>query len=65
MITLEEYLKAERQFDLRAYKRGWQIHASIYGAVIIGLVISNVLLATSPTKRSLGSPSPSCAGAPG
>jgi hypothetical protein len=46
MVTAEEYKLAEREMTLREWSRGWKIHAAIYGVVITGLTVANVLINT-------------------
>ena len=44
MITTDEYKLAEREMTLREWRRDWKIHAAIYGIVITGLIVANVLI---------------------
>lgn len=44
MITLHDYLEAEFEVDVRDQKRGWKIHAAVYGVVMTGLIVLNILL---------------------
>lgn len=44
MLTAEEYRQAEFGYTLAELKRGFKIHAAIYGFVMTGLVVLNALL---------------------
>ena len=44
MLTAEEYREAEFGYTLEEAKRGFRIHAFVYGVVMTGLVTLNVLL---------------------
>ena len=44
MVTTEEYKLARRELTLREWRRGWKIHAAIYGVVVTGLIVANVLI---------------------
>jgi hypothetical protein len=45
-ITLEDYKRAERQFELEGARRGLTIHAIVYVSVMTGLFILNFTVAT-------------------
>jgi len=44
MVTTDQYKQAERAFLAEESRRGWTIHAAVYGVVITGLAVLNVLL---------------------
>jgi hypothetical protein len=44
MLTTEEYLEAEFGYSLAEARRGFRIHAVVFGVVMIGLVTLNALL---------------------
>lgn len=44
MITAADYERAELDVSLREMKRGWFIHAVVYGIVNVGLIILNLVL---------------------
>jgi hypothetical protein len=44
MLTADEYKQAEFEYMLAEAKRGFKIHATVYGIVMTGLVILNALL---------------------
>jgi hypothetical protein len=44
MLTAEQYRKAEFGYTLAESKRGWKIHAAVYGIVMAGLIVVNSLL---------------------
>ena len=44
MLTTDEYKKAEFEYTLAEAQRGFRIHAVVYGLVITGLIVLNVLL---------------------
>lgn len=44
MMTTEEYLEAEFDYSLAEARRGFRIHAIVFGVVMTGLVILNALL---------------------
>jgi hypothetical protein len=44
MLTAEEYKQAEFEVALVDMKRGFKIHAAVYGVVMTGLITLNVLL---------------------
>jgi hypothetical protein len=44
MLTRDEYKKAEFEYTLAEAQRGFRIHAVVYGLVITGLIVLNVLL---------------------
>jgi hypothetical protein len=46
MLTTEESKSAERKLALRVARKGFGIQAAIYGVVMSGLVVLNVLLIT-------------------
>jgi 2TM domain len=46
MLTAEEYKQAEFDYTLAEIKRGWKIHAFVYGLVMTGLIVLNALLIT-------------------
>lgn len=43
MITLNDYLAAEHEVDVRESRQGWRIHAVVYAVVMTGLVALNLL----------------------
>lgn len=45
-ITLEEYKRADRQFELESAKRGFAIHAVVFVLVMTGLIVLNLTVAT-------------------
>ena len=44
MVTAEQYKRAERDLTAAEWRRGWRIPAAIYGIVMTGLVVMNVLV---------------------
>lgn len=44
MLTAEQYKRAEFDLTLAETKRGFKIHALVYGVVMTGLIVLNVLL---------------------
>jgi 2TM domain len=44
MLTAEEYKQAEFGYSLDEARRGFKIHAAVYGVVMSGLIVLNVLL---------------------
>jgi hypothetical protein len=44
MLTAEEYRQAEFGYTLAESRRGFEIHAAVYAAVMTGLIVLNVLL---------------------
>jgi hypothetical protein len=44
MLTTDEYLQAEFGYTLAEARRGFKIHAAVYGVVMTGLVTLNALL---------------------
>ncbi|HSK17361.1 MAG TPA: 2TM domain-containing protein [Gaiellaceae bacterium] len=46
MLTADEYRKAEFGYTLAESRRGFKIHAAVYGIVMTGLIVLNVLLIT-------------------
>ena len=44
MLTAEEYKRAEFDVELKEAKRGFKIHAAVYGVVMTGLIVLNTLL---------------------
>ena len=44
MLTTDEYKKAEFEYTLAEAQRGFKIHAVVYGLVMTGLIVLNVLL---------------------
>ncbi|HEX6247496.1 MAG TPA: 2TM domain-containing protein [Nocardioidaceae bacterium] len=47
MITLDEYLAAEHDVDVRESRMGWRVHAAVYAVVMTGLVVLNLVLVNS------------------
>ena len=45
-ITLEDYKRVDRQLERRRARRGFTIHAIVYGLVMTGLLILNLTVAT-------------------
>jgi 2TM domain len=45
-ITLEDYKRADRDLEREQARRGFTIHAIVYGLVMTGLVILNLTVAT-------------------
>ena len=45
-VTLEQYEKAELELQTEEARRGFLIHAVIYGLVQIGLIVINLLVAS-------------------
>jgi 2TM domain len=45
-ITLEDYKRADRQLEREQARRGFTIHAIVYGLVMTGLIILNLTVAT-------------------
>jgi 2TM domain len=45
-ITLEDYKRADRDLEREQARRGFTIHAIVYGLVMTGLIILNLTLAT-------------------
>ncbi|HET7357017.1 MAG TPA: 2TM domain-containing protein [Nocardioidaceae bacterium] len=58
MITLHDYLEAEREHDVREAKLGWTIHATVYTVVNAGLVLLNVLLVLFTAEKFFWFPFP-------
>ena len=44
MLTTDQYKKAEFEYALAEAQRGFKIHAAVYGLVMTGLIVLNVLL---------------------
>jgi Na+-driven multidrug efflux pump len=44
MLTTEQYLAAEFDYSLTEARRGFKIHAAVYGIVMTGLITLNALL---------------------
>jgi Na+-driven multidrug efflux pump len=44
MLTTEQYLQAEFDYTLAEARRGFKIHAAVYGFVMAGLITLNALL---------------------
>ena len=44
MLTTDQYKKAEFEYTLAEAQRGFKIHAVVYGLVMTGLIVLNVLL---------------------
>ena len=45
-ITLEDYKRADRDLEREQARRGFTIHAIVYGLVMTGLLILNLTVAT-------------------
>jgi hypothetical protein len=45
-ITLEDYKQADRDLERQDARRGFTIHAIVYGLVMTGLIILNLTVAT-------------------
>jgi hypothetical protein len=45
-ITLADYKRADRQLEREQARRGFTIHAIVYGLVTTGLIILNLTVAT-------------------
>ena len=45
-ITLEDYKRADRDLERQEARRGFTIHAIVYGLVMTGLIILNLTVAT-------------------
>jgi 2TM domain len=45
-ITVEDYKRADRQLEREQARRGFTIHAIVYGLVMTGLIILNLTVAT-------------------
>jgi 2TM domain len=45
-ITVEDYKQADRQLEREEARRGFTIHAIVYGLVMTGLIILNLTVAT-------------------
>jgi hypothetical protein len=58
MITAEEYERAERELTLAEWSRSFRIHAAVYGLVMTGLVVFNVLLVAYTDASFLWFPFP-------
>ena len=43
-LTLEDYKRADRQLERKGARRGFTIHAIVYGVVMTGLIILSVTL---------------------
>ncbi|HET9232767.1 MAG TPA: 2TM domain-containing protein [Gaiellaceae bacterium] len=43
-MTVEEYKRAEFEVGVAEEKRGFKIHAAVFGLVMTGLIVLNVLL---------------------
>jgi 2TM domain len=46
MLTAEQYRQAEFGYTLAESRRGFKIHAAVYGIVMTGLIVLNALLWT-------------------
>ena len=44
MLTTEQYLEAEFGYSLAEARRGFKIHAAVFGVVMTGLIILNACL---------------------
>ena len=44
MLTADEYRRAEFGYTLAESRRGFKIHAAVYGIVMTGLIVLNALL---------------------
>jgi hypothetical protein len=44
MLTAEQYRQAELGYTLAEMRRGFKIHAAVYGIVMTGLIVLNGLL---------------------
>ena len=44
MLTADQYREAEFGYSLAEAKRGFKIHAAVYGFVMTGLIVLNTLL---------------------
>lgn len=44
MLTADEYRQAEFGYALAESRRGFKIHAVVYGIVMTGLIVLNALL---------------------
>ena len=44
MLTTEEYLEAEFGYEVAVARRGFKIHAAVFGVVMTALVVLNALL---------------------
>ena len=44
MLTADQYREAEFGYTLAESRRGFKIHAAVYGAVMTGLIVLNTLL---------------------
>jgi hypothetical protein len=53
MITLHDYLEAEMEVDVNEQKLGWRIHATVYGVVMTGLIVLNLLIIHLTTENFL------------
>lgn len=58
MISADDYQRAERELMLREWRRGWMIHAAVYGLVMTGLTILNVALIVTTDADVLWFPFP-------
>jgi 2TM domain len=45
-ITVEDYKRADRHLERQEARRGFTIHAIVYGLVMTGLIILNLTVAT-------------------
>jgi hypothetical protein len=58
MITLDEYIEAERDMDVRESRLGWKIHAAVYGIVNAVLIVINLLVVANTDEDFLWFPFP-------
>jgi 2TM domain len=58
MVTTAEYKEAEHDLLIAEWRRGWRIHAVVYVAVNIGLIVLNVLLVANTSASFYWFPFP-------